>query len=844
MRRFLSLFVILGVLAACEETPTAYGPADNAGMEKAATAGKHWSASGLLPAHRLPWEVKVPGKEDANTDYQKAHPQWYAITQPPTGKVRPMKEWEPMQANIITYSNDLPSSPDFAQVMVDIVVGSLPYVEMWIVVDSEVAKADLINRLKNAGITQAQIDQDIKWLRFQTNAFWVIDYGPLPLVNEDTQTVAFGDFRYYPNRVLDDAIPTRMGNALNTVTYRAPFDYEGGNFQADGDQFCYFSERVYMYTGMSYDDVNDVMRDYFGCQQAVVLKDITNDGTGHIDMFFKLGGKHVAVVGEYTVVSDAANEQRMDDNVAILESLVYDDTAEGITVYRVPMPNAGWDSYYKEWIPRTFINSTLITAPDGLSGVNLWPMYTVDKELEAQALAVWEQALPNFDHVGVISDEVSLASGAVHCVTRTIPALPLAKWVPDGECVDGKCEGAGYDGACLPMSEETPGCWGPKWACLCSDCTNATCQVPATCGDGTCDATEGCFKCPADCACEAGLACYAATNTCKTDTCGNGVCDPDETCTVCEKDCGCEGGKTCAYGICVSDGCAGISDVGCCDGEKTLVYCDGGSLTTLKCTSRCGWSEENSWYDCGTPGEADPAGKYPLECKGNYDFPPGCAGKVCGDNGGGYSCGECAEGLECVEGACQGACVPACDGKVCGDDGCGKTCGECDAGEECSATFTCEKVCVPVCDGKDCGPDGCDGECGTCGEGLECGTNGVCEAACTPQCDGKECGLDGCGGECGTCAEGKACSEAGLCVAECTPVCDGKACGDDGCGGVCGTCADGTTCAEGICEEEPAAGGDDDGGCSMTTSSSRPSNGLGLLLAGLFLLWAFVRRQR
>lgn len=841
MRRVWSMMVVVSALWACEENPQMWMPPQQEGVVQATEAADHYSLRGILPAHQLPWEGKVPGKEDANTDYQKAHPQWYAITEPPAGNIRPMKEWEPMQANIIAYSDDLPYSPTFAKVMVDIVVGTLPYTKMWVVYHGQAAKADLISRLKNAGVTQTQIDQDITWYQSDLNAFWFIDYGPLPLVNTTDNTVAFGDFRYYPNRVKDDAIPTRLANQVGTVAYRAPFDYEGGNFQADGEKFCYFSERVYMYTGMSYDDVNDVMKDYFGCKQAVVLKDITNDGTGHIDMFFKLGDKHVAILGDYTVVEDATNKQRMDDNQAILENLVYDDTTDGITVYRMPMPNAAYDDYWKEWIPRTFINSTLITSADGSKRVNLWPMYTVDKDLEAQALAVWEQALPDYDHIGVVSDDISLASGAIHCVTRTIPALPLAKWVADGECESGKCEGPGYDGACVPGGEETPGCWGPKWACLCNDCGNATCQVADTCGNGTCEAAEGCFACAADCGCPDGQACNPSANACVNDTCGNGVCDAGENCTLCLKDCGCPNGQECSFGVCTADACGGITDVGCCDDGKTLVYCEDGSLTSMKCGNRCGWSAKDSWYDCVSASDEDPSGEHPYDCKGNYDYPSGCAGKECGDNGGGYSCGTCSDGLECVEGTCQTACVPVCDGKQCGDNGCGGTCGDCLDGEQCSETFTCKKVCLPVCDGKDCGPDGCGGECGACGEGLEC-NGGLCQAACVPKCDGKECGNDGCGGDCGACGDGKSCSDAGLCVAECVPVCDGKQCGDDGCGGVCGTCGEGTTCAEGICKEEKPADSDD-GGCSMTTGS-KTSNGLAILLAGLFLVWAFVRRFR
>ena len=109
-----------------------------------------------------------------------------------------------------------------------------------------------------------------------------------------------------------------------------------------------------------------------------------------------------------------------------------------------------------------------------------------------------------------------------------------------------------------------------------------------------------------------------------------------------------------------------------------------------------------------------------------------------------------------------GGCTPDCAGKVCGSDGCGGSCGQCGADEQCIAGECKPGGCVPKCEGKDCGDDACGGSCGTCAANEAC-VQGKCEGgACVPKCEGKECGDDGCGGVCGTCAAGKTC-EAGAC---------------------------------------------------------------------------------
>ena len=71
-----------------------------------------------------------------------------------------------------------------------------------------------------------------------------------------------------------------------------------------------------------------------------------------------------------------------------------------------------------------------------------------------------------------------------------------------------------------------------------------------------------------------------------------------------------------------------------------------------------------------------------------------------------------------ADGACT--CVPsACAGKECGDDGCGGSCGECGPGTGCGADGTC--ACLPDCGAKQCGDDGCGGQCpNLCSGGQEC----------------------------------------------------------------------------------------------------------------------------
>ncbi len=128
-------------------------------------------------------------------------------------------------------------------------------------------------------------------------------------------------------------------------------------------------------------------------------------------------------------------------------------------------------------------------------------------------------------------------------------------------------------------------------------------------------------------------------------------------------------------------------------------------------------------------------------------------------------------GLVIVAGACSpqdsassegvAACTPKCAGRACGDDGCGGTCGSCSNGALCNVAGACVADCTKSCGalGLTCGQH-CGVSCGTCPAGASCDA-GRC--TCAPQCDGKSCtDADGCGGTCGPCPSEVSCTDCWL----------------------------------------------------------------------------------
>ncbi len=672
-------------------------PHQAAGPEAAEPPAAAPPVSKLLPAYPLPGERKVPGKADKFDDFRNQNPQWYSVTASPASlgfNFRALREWESMQELQITYSDALYQDPSgVPDTLADIVYHTIvdaqtPVTVVWAMPQ---VKSDLVSRLKARGLTQADIDTWITWRQIANNSIWHIDFGPVPLVRDDGR-IAYADFRYYHNRIHDDAIPTRLGWLQGIDTFRMPVSMEGGNFQADGAGVCYTSQRGLQLMGTSMSEFHKAWHDYLGCDKIVVLNDITDDGTGHIDMFFKLVDQTTAIVGTYdpSYQADAVNEQRMDENQAILEATT---TASGqpITVYRMPFPSKVNDPYSSGMIPRTYLNATFV------NGVNLWPIYTTDKAAEAAALQVWQDVMPSWQHVGIVSDDIALLSGTIHCVTRTVPVGTMDHWLPTSTCSGGQCVGAApgaYNGTC---DANTP-CKGPAWECNCNDCNacgaNAGLSCVGYCGT---QAPGGCWcddQCQSygDCCADVGTACGCIPSCppgvqCGDDGCG-GSCG------------GCLPGESCVNGWCTPSG-------GC------VPNCVGKQCGDDGCGGSCG--------TCPSGQQCDASGQCMTSCV------PDCAGKQCGSDGCGGSCGTCPSGQQCDA---SGQCAPIAY--------CAGACG----GQSKIALCYCDSLCTQY---GDCCPD----------------YQTTCGGGCVPDCAGKQCGDDGCGGSCGTCQALPGCTAGG-----------------------------------------------------------------------------------
>ena len=243
------------------------------------------------------------------------------------------------------------------------------------------------------------------------------------------------------------------------------------------------------------------------------------------------------------------------------------------------------------------------------------------------------------------------------------------------ECGAKECGGDGCGGSCGQCPDQH----------IC-DPDTGTCIYSKDCGNGSCDGGEDCLSCPLDCKCGGGQECdegqcIECPEYCgkygkqcgEFQGCGCGTCGQQTTCIdgqcVCEPDCE---GKECGQ-----DGCGG--SCGSCPPGQT---CSGSECVEGPCTNECNFAgekecAEGGYRECGAGFDDD-------ECLEWSGVTACLAGHVC-------------EGGECV-------CVPECAGKECGDDGCGASCGSCEDGATCVGVTCVFSECD---DGNDVDWDGC-----------------------------------------------------------------------------------------------------------------------------------------
>ena len=370
-----------------------------------------------LPIHLTPAEKALVSQPDY-VHLQATAPGVLSRSAAPK---RSMAEWEEMEALAVTWTS-------FRPLLAQIIDETQNECDV-IVICNDIDNT--INQLmNNYGVTPGL---NVNFIEAPYNTVWMRDYGGNPVYANDVDTMSIVDWIYNRPRPLDDALPGVVANFVGVDNFATTgmdnfLVHTGGNFMSDGMGTGFSSRLVVNENGPSSfwipngaspideQEVRDRMDLYMGIEEYVLMDVLPYDGINHIDMHMKLLDEETILVGEFPQgVSDGP---QIEANIQYIKDNYLTPFGNEYRFIRIPMPpcsNGQWPddcqgAEYRTYTNAMFINNTILVPTYGIS-------------MDADALAIWEDAMPGYNIVGLDCTDIIFSGGAIHCITKEVGVL-------------------------------------------------------------------------------------------------------------------------------------------------------------------------------------------------------------------------------------------------------------------------------------------------------------------------------------------------------------------------------------------------------------------------------------
>jgi agmatine deiminase len=342
-------------------------------------------------------------------------------TPPEFEGLRTMAEWEEIEVLCVGWEG-------YSAIEKQIVVNAATECQVLILTEDPSGVEAYITSA-NGGGSAASLE-NITIIDTPMNTVWMRDYGPNTVYGNGVDDRIIVDWLYNRPRPDDDVAPQVIADHMGIDLYETtaePYDLmnTGGNFMSDGFGMGFASNLIgeenaggATWWGTQFPDQNDediegILADFMGLHTYVRMENLPFDGIHHIDMHMKLLDEETILMAEYPEgVSDGPQIE------ANLEYVLANHTSKWGTpfdVVRIPSPpEPGWGGGYPSgggdymtYTNSVFVNNTI-----------LLPTYY--EEFDTTAIAIYEQALPGYNVVGIDCNQIISASGAIHCITHSV----------------------------------------------------------------------------------------------------------------------------------------------------------------------------------------------------------------------------------------------------------------------------------------------------------------------------------------------------------------------------------------------------------------------------------------
>jgi agmatine/peptidylarginine deiminase len=320
------------------------------------------------------------------------------LNDPPPGPVHCIAEWEESEGVFLKWKN------------YDLINKIQAFNKVYIPVDDQAEKDQWIVDLTNHGIPLTHIE----FLFIKTDSRWTRDYGPWFIWDGDNKmgivnyTSGFG-----PN---DDLFPLNFATLYGIPYYESGIHHVGGNWYPNGYGTAFSSTYVYEENGPALkEDIDRTIETYWGIENYHTAS-VAPFSLEHLDCWAKPANPETLLVAEFPDYSAY---------YPFAESLNrYYETLESpwgrpYRIIRLPMFKMGSGMWY-EFKP--YMNSLV-------SNQRVYVPICFHPD-DAIALAIFQEAFPGYEIVGVDHYGTGHGGLSVHCSTRNFHKREVLRIYP------------------------------------------------------------------------------------------------------------------------------------------------------------------------------------------------------------------------------------------------------------------------------------------------------------------------------------------------------------------------------------------------------------------------------
>lgn len=281
--------------------------------------------------------------------------------------------------------------------------GRMPTV---ILVDADDTRRGVLSYLLRRGVRT----DGLRFVEVPIKEVWLRDFGPIFVHGQDGRLSVIDAIYATGTEPADDVLPRYIAGYFRLPVLDFPLKLEGGNVLSNGSGFSLFTNAVLgvnMADGHTIDDIRQILDRTMPAEQYVFLQPLEGEPTKHVDMFATFVARDQIVVASISKTIDPANASLLDEHADTLGKYRVGDRPLRVT--RIPMgrhTDGNWRSY-----------NNVIFA----NGVLLVPQYGVEPELDAEAVAIYEALLPDWQVVGINAAGLIGKAGSLHCISVNVP---------------------------------------------------------------------------------------------------------------------------------------------------------------------------------------------------------------------------------------------------------------------------------------------------------------------------------------------------------------------------------------------------------------------------------------